>query len=187
MCCKVFDIDELAKPANQWCSHFAKGVGCVSYSSRPGSCREFRCHWLMDLNLGEEWKPNVAKFVLTERLNGENLTVTVDEGYPTAWRRSPYYEHIIAWTNERWLTNRHIVVAIGDLRIALFPQEELQFTPPDGSEFMVGYREVDGKRRPLVQIRAQDGALTDILGNSEIGFSRSRAGHLATPLMRGLR
>ena len=186
LCCKVLDIDELSKPANRWCSHFAKGGGCTIYGSRPGVCREFQCLWLTSPGLGEEWKPNVAKFVLLERLDGQSLSVTVDDGFPQAWRRAPYYEQILAWAKERWKTNRHVVVVAGKSNIVLFPNEELEFIAPDNSEFRVGYRETGGVRRPWVQIRTAGGALTDILGKPEIG-APSLFGGGVPPILRGPR
>jgi hypothetical protein len=35
MCCKVLPIEELSKPAHQWCQHAKPGSGCAIYQSRP--------------------------------------------------------------------------------------------------------------------------------------------------------
>jgi hypothetical protein len=48
LCCKVYSIAELNKPAGQWCPHLARGPGCTIYKSRPQDCRQFFCAWLLD-------------------------------------------------------------------------------------------------------------------------------------------
>ena len=48
LCCKVMAIEELAKPAGQWCRHCKPGRGCLIYDSRPAECSAFDCLWLID-------------------------------------------------------------------------------------------------------------------------------------------
>jgi hypothetical protein len=169
LCCKVFPIEELAKAADRWCPHFARGAGCTQYSTRPGACRTFRCIWLTSPGLGEEWKPNVARFVMSERLDDQSLCITVDEGFPQAWRRPPYHEQILSWARQSWKAGRNVIVAVGHSRIVLFPREELAFTVPENAEFKFGYQEGGGVRRPWAQVRSAEGEVTEVLGNPEIG------------------
>ena len=62
LCCKVLDIDALNKPAGKWCQHCRPGDGgCSIYQTRPATCRDFACGWLVIARLGEEWKPSRAR------------------------------------------------------------------------------------------------------------------------------
>jgi len=82
MCCKVYSIKELNKPAGQWCIHAVRGSGCSIHANRPRSCREFFCSWLIDPNLGPEWKPEVCRFVMSADPAYQALTLMVDPGMP---------------------------------------------------------------------------------------------------------
>jgi hypothetical protein len=35
MCCKVYNIAEISKPAGKWCSHCKPGKGCVIHDAPP--------------------------------------------------------------------------------------------------------------------------------------------------------
>src|SRR5579871_3426076 len=85
LCCKVYTVKELAKPAGTWCAHRASGVGCSIHASRPRSCRTFFCAWLADPNFGPEWKPEVSRFVIYQNPARREITLTVDPGMPLAW------------------------------------------------------------------------------------------------------
>jgi hypothetical protein len=63
-------------------------------------------------------------------------------------------------------------VAVGKSRFVLFPGEELAFSVSDKANYTIGYEESGGMRRPWVQIRAEDGGVTDVLGKPEIGEPR---------------
>lgn len=45
VCCKVLRVQELGKPAGEWCASVTAS-GCGRYETRPQSCRNFRCLWL---------------------------------------------------------------------------------------------------------------------------------------------
>src|SRR5262245_31688695 len=96
LCCKLLDIPEIDKPDNQWCKHCKPGHGCTIYDMRPPVCRAFACQWLVNSSLGMEWLPTRSKMVLRNvpSAGGLVLNVSVDPGYPNAWRKSPYYEHL---------------------------------------------------------------------------------------------
>jgi hypothetical protein len=58
LCCKLLRIEELDKPAGVWCPHCQAGLGgCKIYGVRPGPCRSFHCAWLINPELGPEWRP----------------------------------------------------------------------------------------------------------------------------------
>jgi hypothetical protein len=46
-CCRLMAVPELDKAAGQACEHarIAAGGCCSIYDERPGSCRQFLCHW----------------------------------------------------------------------------------------------------------------------------------------------
>jgi len=83
LCCKVMAIEELSKPAGQWCRHCKPGSGCQIYDGRPAECRYFNCLWLIDQRFGPHWKPNKSKLVLTTSEDG--IEVRCDPTFPDAW------------------------------------------------------------------------------------------------------
>ena len=75
-----------------------------------------------------EWKPNRAKFVLVKTEGGRHLSACVDPGYPSAWRRSPYYENLKQWAAEgiRRSPNLHLVdVMVGSHCIVILPDRDV--------------------------------------------------------------
>jgi hypothetical protein len=99
LCCKLLRIEELDKPAGRWCCHCTAGRdGCKIYDTRPGSCRSFHCTWLINPELGAEWRPTTAKMVLYYDPPARRLAVHVDPEFPSAWRSEPYYRQLKAWT-----------------------------------------------------------------------------------------
>jgi hypothetical protein len=90
MCCKVYPVPVLAKPAGKWCQHCKPGQGCEIWQDRPEFCREFFCRYMIDPSFGPEWKPDTCKFVMNYQPNG-TFAVSVDPGHRTAWKQEPYY------------------------------------------------------------------------------------------------
>jgi hypothetical protein len=117
------EISELAKPTGEWCPHWAKGVGCSIYESRPGECRKFVCGWLLDANLGDEWKPEKSKLVVVPEAR-EKIVVYPDPSMPNAWRKSPYFEQIKTWAKAGW-PQRLVFVMIKRRGIVVLPDTEL--------------------------------------------------------------
>jgi hypothetical protein len=129
LCCKVPSIAELGKPAGAWCTHCLPGRGCGIYTLRPMVCRGAYCEWMMSKGLGPEWKPDRSKIVLFKSEGGRRLTAHVDPGYPTAWRRSPFYENLKLWAAEaaRRTPEMDLVdVMIGEQEIVILPDREVE-------------------------------------------------------------
>jgi hypothetical protein len=124
MCCKLQHIAELQKPIGVWCPHVVLGKGCGIYGERPGSCRQFFCLWMQDKDLGPEWKPDRAKFVLYLQRNSPNLQVAVDRNVPSAWRREPYRGRLARWAREGAEHGRFVFVRIGARVIVILPDGE---------------------------------------------------------------
>lgn len=128
LCCKVAAVEEVKKPNGVWCPHCARGR-CTIYEQRPTSCRRFYCQWMVEKGLGPEWKPERAKFALVKTEAGRRLTALVDPGFPSAWRRSPYYENLKQWSAEtvRRLPEVYLVdVLIGSRSIVVLPDRDVE-------------------------------------------------------------
>ena len=142
MCCKVLGIEALNKPIGTWCPHCAPGRGgCTVYETRPAECRSYECQWLIDKELGDEWKPLISKMALSLlRLNGVLLLdVNVDCDYPNAWKQPPYYEQLKA------LTGRvGVQVNVGSRHWAVMANDDVEFCKDGGGECTLvegsGYR-----------------------------------------------
>ncbi len=93
MCCKVYPVPVLSKPAGQWCKHCKPGQGCGIWLERPEFCRDFYCRYMVDPALGPEWKPDTAKFVMNYQPNG-TFAISLDPGHRMAWKREPYYAQL---------------------------------------------------------------------------------------------
>ena len=125
MCCKVYLIRELSKPAGQWCAHCLRGSGCGIHASRPRSCREFFCSWLVDPNLGPEWKPEVSRFVLSADATHRAIMVTVDPGMPLAWKREPYYAMLKRFSEIFFRINQKVLVNLNGHITVILPDRDV--------------------------------------------------------------
>jgi hypothetical protein len=124
MCCKVPHIEEFDKPPGVWCRHAIAGRGCAIYADRPSPCRSFYCLWMQDARLGPEWKPDRAKFVVYVQRNGVNLQVAVDPGFPNAWTKAPYYDHLKRCAREGAGRGAFVFVRIGQRMVAMLPEQD---------------------------------------------------------------
>ncbi len=135
LCCKLFDIDWLdkPKPAGKWCHHCLPGRGCTIWETIPDRCASYYCVWRLDPELAPEWRPDVARFILTHAHQDAPLAVLVDPGFPDAHRREPYRSEL-AKTARGILEGRGstIVVFRGKQRSLLFPDCEIPI--PEGVE-----------------------------------------------------
>ena len=125
MCCKVFAIPEVEKTTNQWCRHVVQGKGCGIHPSRPSVCRLFFCHWLRNPNLGPEWRPDRAKFLIYTELGGRRMVVAPDVGTPGAWRREPFYAQFKRWAVAGAAANHQILVFNGKRATAVLPDRDV--------------------------------------------------------------
>jgi hypothetical protein len=144
LCCKVYEVPSLEKPAGKWCRHCAPGKGCGIWETRPDHCRSFYCQWMTDGGFGPEWKPDRARFVMTVDPFSRYLNVQVDPGHAKAWRQEPYYsglrrlaaslireERLVVVLNGAQAT---VVTASGDVELGVMKPEDrvqlkLRITP----------------------------------------------------------
>ncbi|MES5484630.1 hypothetical protein QMZ05_17890 [Bradyrhizobium sp. INPA03-11B] len=126
LCCKVVRVDKLAKPPGVWCKDCAPGKGgCKIYESRPEECQHFLYMWLYTEELGAEWYPATAKFVVAAEQQGNRIAVSVDPSFPTKWREEPYYSQIKGWAQFGATVNSQVIVNIGKRVIVVLPNKEV--------------------------------------------------------------
>lgn len=87
-------VMELQKPAMQWCEHCEIGKGCRVYATKPPSCNDFECLWLVNEWMPEEFRPDRCKVVF-EGLHGANIALAMpNEGMTSAHLRGPVFRLI---------------------------------------------------------------------------------------------
>jgi hypothetical protein len=114
-------IVELEKPRGQWCPHVVLGKGCAIYDERPNSCREFSCLWLLDRNLGDEWKPEKCKMVLSADEARKSTMVYIEPSMPEAWKRAPYFQRLVTLMQAGLPQGRMVFIVVGDSTGVLLP------------------------------------------------------------------
>ena len=123
LCCKVYHVPAVDKPAGVWCRHCQPGVGCAIHASRPQHCRQFFCLWITESNVPEAWKPDRSRIVLTTFPANGFLYAQVDPGSPQAWRKAPYYDDLRRMAKRLNEQNRHVIVFVGDVATLIMPEE----------------------------------------------------------------
>ncbi|OCP04477.1 MULTISPECIES: hypothetical protein [unclassified Ensifer] len=111
LCCRLPDIDALAKPANAWCQHCTQGQGCRIYDARPQLCRDFLCLWRTDAALDDAWEPARARMMIYRQ--GPQITVLVDPDVPEIWRQAPYLSTLQGFAREGD-DGQYVIVFAGD-------------------------------------------------------------------------
>ncbi len=137
MCCKIMGVQEIDKAPWQWCKHCDASAGCRIYEERPGECRTFNCHYLLDPSVGEHWKPSRSKMILTKDGNLKHYAVRVDSTRKHAWRQEPYYSEIKRWAQAAWREKLALIVWQGNVAIALLPQGEKNLGPVSEGQVIV--------------------------------------------------
>jgi hypothetical protein len=124
MCCKVYDVPMLSKPAGKWCTHCKPGNGCSIWETRPDFCQSFFCRYMLDANLGPEWKPDLCKFVMSYQPNG-TFAVTCDHGFRHAWKQEPYYSAIKRMALQLLNNGITLYVVDGVSKIIVTPDDDV--------------------------------------------------------------
>lgn len=125
MCCKLMGVEALAKPPHAWCGHFRKGAGCAIYVDRPTACADFACYWLKSEGLGEEWRPDRARFILHREDQGRRMVVEVDPASPEAWRKAPYHATLRAWAARGAADGLTLNVLVGQRGFEIRPDRDV--------------------------------------------------------------
>jgi hypothetical protein len=123
LCCKLPPFEEpgFKKPANEWCPHCAPGKGgCQIFETRPQTCRDFWCLWMLVPELDDRWRPTVAKMFLIVDRTDTRISVYVDPAFASEWRQEPYYSEL-----KRLSGRGQVVVFIKNRVIVVFPKKEI--------------------------------------------------------------
>jgi hypothetical protein len=156
----LFPVPELNKDAGRWCPHVQQGRGCAIHASRPDVCRAFYCQWLYHAELGPEWKPERAKFVLSIYPGSRSLAVTVDPAEPLAWTREPYYCHLKRWATAAVERGEQVVVFNGRSATIVLPEHDVALGVLEPGDSIVVRRTNDavGPRFEAVVRKSRSGA-----------------------------
>ena len=137
LCCKVMQIDEIAKARHVMCGHLRKGVGCTIYDTRPKACAQFVCLWLADEKMDASWRPDRCRFVMWGQ---DQLMIDVDPAYPDAWRKEPYYSKLKQASDRKRPGGVDVVVRNGREVVILFPEADISLGGDRQLPIRSGYR-----------------------------------------------
>lgn len=113
LCCKLVTVAELGKPSGTWCGHCNPGKGCAIHATRPDVCRTWNCFWLIEPNLGPQWRPDRCKMVLLADGRTRRMFVRCDPGFPQAWRKEPYHAQIRQWASRAGPAGGEVFIGVG--------------------------------------------------------------------------
>jgi hypothetical protein len=149
LCCKVFGIGEIAKPIGKWCPHCDIGKACRIYDTRPQECRTFHCFWLADGGMGDHWRPDRSKIVVTAGWDGNGVEVRCDPGHPGAWRKEPYHSELMQLAMNVRSIDGMVIVVHGESTTLVAPEGEFPLGKVDPDQRIV--QQFQGTR--LVNVR----------------------------------
>ena len=89
LCCKLFPVPVLEKPAGEWCRHSCAGGCAIHGQGQPEVCRQYDCYWRDHDDLPDNCRPDRIGVVITEAGNvsasGHNIpVVTFQEDFAGA-------------------------------------------------------------------------------------------------------
>jgi hypothetical protein len=133
LCCKVYEVLPLNKPAGKWCSHCSPGRGCGIHETKPDLCSSFNCFYLTEGRLSDEWKPEVSKFVISIDPNSGYMHVRVDPGQPRAWMKEPYLQQLRVWAEAMLPRGQLVIVFVNQQAtlVAMNGMTDLGILQPD--------------------------------------------------------
>jgi hypothetical protein len=150
LCCKLMKIEQLDKPANQWCKHYEKGRRCTIHAMRPAFCADYYCGWSLRPELDERWRPDNAKFILN--LPKGQLIIQCDPSTPGAWQRAPYYAQIKKWSERHSPQYTTVLVRTQGRLICVFPEADIDLGPyRESVPIDSGYQLVSGRMIPYAR------------------------------------
>jgi hypothetical protein len=132
MCCKVFPLPSVHnKTAGVWCRDCKPGQGCGVWNTRPDVCSAFYCNYFFDATMSDEWRPDRAKFVITQEAGGIWLSIVTDAQNTTAWKREPYGSRLRAVAAQRMAQNLGLLWITPTQKFVVTPDEEVLLGPRD--------------------------------------------------------
>ncbi len=133
MCCKLPLIKELNKPQGVWCNYAKVGQGCTNYQNRPGECRDFYCDFMIAPQLGEEWRPSVARFMTFESLFTGNFTIITDKNSSNSWKDKKYYPILKDHALKLFKSGKLSYAIQGEYFTVILPDRDETVRVPHGS------------------------------------------------------
>ena len=91
ICCQFFAVPETGKPTGEWCPECTE-TGCAIHLTRPQSCRNFECFWLMDDSFPDDLRPDLCGVVVSFNEDHDSAVVHVDPERPDALVETPGLE-----------------------------------------------------------------------------------------------
>jgi hypothetical protein len=153
LCCKLAAIEELQKPAGQWCKYAKPGIGCTIHGHHPEECQSFRCGWLKNDGLDDDWKPTTCKFVIRIEDELGRIIIANDTAHPDAWKKPRYYQVIKGWARD-W----GVVSYAGNRATMVYPDQDLEVGEINpGDAVHRGYRGGPLVRAPWVRVEPVGG------------------------------
>lgn len=125
MCCKVYNVPEINKPAGTWCTHCKPGRGCGIHDALPSQCATFNCMWRIREELPPHWKPDQAKMVISVDPASGYIIVQVDPSMPSAWRRQPYYDQLRLWAKRYLDSGAYVLVGVNYDVTLILPDQDI--------------------------------------------------------------
>lgn len=80
LCCELFPVKELKKPANINCQFCVVKEGCSIHEDRPNACRDFFCAYAQSPNVPIELRPDKSN-VIFEKMSDQLFIGTLDARY----------------------------------------------------------------------------------------------------------
>ena len=153
LCCKLAPVEALKKPAGVWCVHAKPGQGCGIYGQHPEECQTYRCGWLKNEGLDEDWKPTNCKFVIRLDEEFRRVIIANDPAYPDAWRKPRFYPVIKSWSRDLG-----VVSYVGNRATMVYPDQDLDVGVINaGDAVHTGYHARPPMRAPWVRIQPVGG------------------------------
>lgn len=125
LCCKVLSIPWLNKASGAWCKDCNPGKGCKIWESRPQGCRDFLCQYFFIKDIGEDWRPDRAKFLLNMEKGDTWLVIHAEISQPDAWKREPYGSTIRRWADYQMERGKGIMLYVGAKQFIVTPDSEV--------------------------------------------------------------
>ena len=145
LCCKVFPVPWVDnKPAGVWCKHCTPGKGCGIWQTRPQGCIDFLCQYFFIKDIGEEWRPDKAKFLLNYEKETW-LVVHADVKMPDAWKREPYGSQIRKWADGQMAIGKGVMLYVGAKKFIVTPDSEIPIHDYPGAKFQLAKTINNGK------------------------------------------
>jgi hypothetical protein len=150
MCCKVFRIDDLQKPAGKWCTQCAIGKGCKIYDARPEQCRAFECLWLQDESMPPSWKPETSKIVFSIYPPTGFIYGQVDPSAPYAWQKDAILKKLCTWSGHLLEDRKHLLIFVGSDATLIMPPGPVHIGPMSRDDGFIVRETISARGRDYI-------------------------------------